>query len=134
MSLGHRARHVAVHRVEEVLGVLAVAVGESVWVVLVQRGARRERHPSRVAGRLISAVSPVLVLMLAKITVSVRVPTRPGPASPPSSKTFSRGLPAHGSCGFGSPGAVCVASRVGLVALFVSFSLLNTAPTELAVT
>ena len=57
-------------------------------------------------GRLISAVSPVLVLMLAKITVSVRVPTRPGPASPPSSRMFNRGLPAQGSCGFGLPGVV----------------------------
>ena len=46
-------------------------------------------------------VLPVLVLMLAKITVSVRVPIRPGPASPPSSRTLSRRLPAQGSCGSG---------------------------------
>jgi hypothetical protein len=64
-------------------------------------------------------VSPVLVLMLAKITVSVRVPTRPGPASPPRSSTFSRGLPAQGSCGFGAPGVVWVAWSVGWVALLI---------------
>ena len=46
---------------------------------------------------LIKVVSPVLVSMLATMTVSVRVPVRPFPASPPSSKMFNRGFLAHGS-------------------------------------
>ena len=77
-------------------------------------------------GRLNSVVLPVLVSMLAKITVSVRVPIRPGPASPPSSRMLSRGLPAQGSCGPAARRSL-VASRVGRVALLVSFSLWNTA-------
>ena len=40
----------------------------------------------------------------------------------------------EGSCAFGWPGVVWVFPSVGLVALFVSSSVLNTAPTELAVT
>ena len=95
---GTAARHVVVHRVEEVLGVVAVAVGEPVRVVLVQRRVRPGTASVPVLrGRLNSVVSPVLVSMLARITVSVRVPVRSGPASPPSSRMFSRGLSAHGS-------------------------------------
>ena len=56
---------------------------------------------------------PVLVSMLAKITVSVRVPIRPGPASPPSSRTLSRGLPAQGSCGSVAGGLRGLQSRPG---------------------
>ena len=47
-----------------------------------------------------STVSPVLVLMDARMTVSVRAPKvslRVLPESPPSSSTLRRGLSAHGS-------------------------------------
>ena len=84
-------------------------------------------------GRLNIVVSPVSVSMLAKITVSVRVPVRLGPASPPSSRMFSRGLSAHGFCGFGWPRVgLLVAARVGRVALLDVLSLLKTVPTRLA--
>ena len=83
-------------------------------------------------GRLNIVVSPVSVSMLAKITVSVRVPVRLGPASPPSSKMLSRGLSAHGF-GFGWPRVgLLVAARVGRVALLMVLSLLKTVPTRLA--
>ena len=39
-----------------------------------------------------SVVRPVVVSMLATIIVSVRAPVRSGPASLPTSSTFSRGL------------------------------------------
>ena len=48
-------------------------------------------------GRLKRVVFPFLVSMLAKMTVSVRVPTRLRAASPPSSRMFSRGLVSQGS-------------------------------------
>jgi hypothetical protein len=83
-------------------------------------------------GRLNSVVSPVLVSMLAKITVSVRVPSRPLSASPPSSKTLSRGVLAQGSdaCVWLGLGTL----RVGRVALLLSLSLLNTLLMVLACT
>ena len=56
----------------------------------------------------ISAVSPVWVSMLATITVSVRVPSRPLPSSPPSSSRFSRGLPTQGSWVFTWSGRVAL--------------------------
>ena len=74
-------------------------------------------------GRLNSVVLPLLVSMLARITVSVRVPIRLGPASPPSSRTLSRGLLAHGSRLWLSRLARSGVRRVGRVALFVFFSL-----------
>ena len=77
-------------------------------------------------------VLPVAVLMLARMTVSVRVPMRFLSASPPSSRMFSRGLSAHGSSGVGSLGSLDKAVSVGRVALLDSFSLLNTVPTRLA--
>ena len=82
-------------------------------------------------GRLNRVVSPVLVSTLARMTVSVRVPVRPLPASPPSSRTFSRGLSAHWSCAAVAPlpGLVC---RVGLVALRLSSSLRKTPCTAAA--
>ena len=42
-------------------------------------------------------MSPVLVLMLATIIESVRTPVRSAPASEPSSRTLTRGVPAQGS-------------------------------------
>ena len=42
---------------------------------------------SRLRGRLKSTVRPVVASMLASVTLSGRVPTRSGPASPPSRST-----------------------------------------------
>ena len=89
--------------------------------------------PTVLRGRLKRVVSPLRVSTLARITVSVRVPSRPLPASPPSSRTLSRALSAHGSDCFSlSPG--CVGSRVGRVALLVWSELLNIVPTKPALT
>ena len=49
----------------------------------------------RPRGRLNSPVSPVSGSMLTTMIVSVRIPTRPGPASPPSNKRLRRSLPSH---------------------------------------
>jgi hypothetical protein len=68
----------------------------------------------------ISAVSPVLVSMLATITVSVRVPVRPAPSSAPISSRFSRGVSAQGS----------FLSTLGRVALLEFPSDWNTLPTR----
>ena len=69
----------------------------------------------------ISAVSPVLVSILATITVSVRTPVRPTPSSAPSSSRFRRGVLAHGSL---------LLSTFGRVALFELPSDWNTLPTR----
>ena len=97
MSFGTLAGTLLVHRVQEVLGVLAVAVGEAVRVVAVQRRVSGNGILAVLRGRLNRVVLPVLVSMLARMIVSVRVPTRPRPASPPSSRMFSRGFVSHGS-------------------------------------
>ena len=68
-------------------------------------------------GRLNITVRPLWVLMLSRITVSVRTPVRPLPPSPPSSSTLTRSVPAHGF------------SRVrpsGVVALSVSANTVET--------
>ena len=69
----------------------------------------------------INAVSPVLVSILATITVSVRTPVRPTPSSAPSNNRFSRGVLAHGSL---------LLSTFGRVALLEFPSDWNTLPTR----
>ena len=51
----------------------------------------------RLRGRLNSTVLPVWVSMLATVMLSVRMPVRSLPPSPPSSRTLSRGLFFQGS-------------------------------------
>ena len=50
-----------------------------------------------------STVFPVVVSMLARISVSGRIPIRSAPASEPSSSTFTRGMFAHGFAGAAPP-------------------------------
>ena len=64
-------------------------------------------------GRLNSTVSPLTVLMLATIIVSVRTLVRSGPASEPISRTFTRGTLAHGSA-LAAFGRAAFASRAPL--------------------
>ena len=66
-------------------------------------------------------MSPVLVSILATITVSVRVPSRPAPSSAPSSSRFSRGVSAQGSF---------LSSTFGRVALLELPSEAKTLPTR----